>query len=382
MFSRFRVRYNNMQSGILVASAAILLALTASSTPTSSAAENTAFFFFNSDGELVRPEGYREWVYVGTPLTPNELNPPEAPFPEFHNVYIDPESWAHYKATGEFRDGTILVKELVSVGSNVATSGNGFFMGDFSGLEATIKSSELFPDEPGNWAYFSFGHSLPLAESAEPFPTGSCNTCHEVSAAEDFVFTQFYPVLRAAAPAATAGPVTMDPDARDTLMAAMSAAMTVSREPRVETGTSPGPVPTDTDDLFAYLVGREYESFANRESGLHPSRGPHVKFGNPVRVFMSDDMVASLEAGNASHPAGSSIVKELYLPDGATLEGWAVMVKTQDETDDGNGWFWYEVVSTTDPTRLGGGEAGNGVRLCTGCHVTGRDYVLTTFPLE
>lgn len=382
MFSRFRARYNNMQSGILAASAAILLALTASSTPTSNAAESTAFFFFNSDGELVRPEGYREWVYVGTPLTPNELNPPEAPFPEFHNVYIDPESWAHYKATGEFRDGTILVKELVSVGSNVATSGNGFFMGDFSGLEATTKSSELFPDEPGHWAYFSFGHSLPLAESAEPFPAGSCNACHEASAAEDFVFTQYYPVLRAATPAATAGPVTMDPDARDTLMAAMSAAMTVSREPRAETGTSPGPVPTDTDDLFAYLVGREYESFANRESGLHPSRGPHAKFGNPVRVFMSDDMVASLEAGNASHPAGSSIVKELYLPDGATLEGWAVMVKTQDETDDGNGWFWYEVVSTTDPTRLGGGEAGNGVRPCTGCHVTGRDYVLTTFPLE
>ena len=67
---------------------------------------------FDRQGNLLRPEGYREWIYVGTPLTPNELNPPAAAFPEFHNVYIDPDSYAHYKKTGKFRQGTILVKEL------------------------------------------------------------------------------------------------------------------------------------------------------------------------------------------------------------------------------------------------------------------------------
>ena len=56
---------------------------------------------FNDDGELIRPDiSYREWVYVGTPLTPNELNPPEAPFPEFHNVYIHPDDFDHWKRTG------------------------------------------------------------------------------------------------------------------------------------------------------------------------------------------------------------------------------------------------------------------------------------------
>ncbi len=38
---------------------------------------------FNSDGGLIRPEGWREWVYIGTPLTPNSLNPPEAAFRSF-----------------------------------------------------------------------------------------------------------------------------------------------------------------------------------------------------------------------------------------------------------------------------------------------------------
>lgn len=151
-------------------------------------------------GELVRPEGYREWVYVGTPVTPNDMNNGKAAFPEHHNVYIDPESWAHWKAHGEFRDGTILVKELVSVGSKAAVSGNGYFQGDFIGLEATIKSKKHFSKEPGNWAYFSFStpdHSS-LTKRAKAFPTAACNACHAGAAAHDFVFTQYYPVLRAA----------------------------------------------------------------------------------------------------------------------------------------------------------------------------------------
>ena len=156
-------------------------------------------FFTIKDGELIRPTGYREWIYVGTPVTPNDLNDGKAAFPEHHNVYIDPVSWAHWKETGEFRENTILMKELVSVGSKSAVSGNGYFQGEFVGLEATIKSKQHFPDEPGNWAYYSFStadHSS-LTESAKAFPAAACNACHAAAAADDFVFTQYYPVLSA-----------------------------------------------------------------------------------------------------------------------------------------------------------------------------------------
>ena len=161
--------------------------------------EEVTYFTMQGD-ELKRPTDYRSWVFVGTPLTPNDMNNGKAPFPEFHNVYIDPQSYDEYKATGKWRDGTILVKELVSVGSKAAASGNGYFMGDYIGLEATIKSSKHFPDEPGNWAYFSF--TTPpdedLKNMAAPFTTNMCNSCHAASAKDDFVFTQYYPVLRAA----------------------------------------------------------------------------------------------------------------------------------------------------------------------------------------
>ena len=157
-------------------------------------------FFSFADGQLERPTGFREWVYVGTPVTPNDLNDGKAAFPEHHNVYIDPASWAHWKKTGEFRDGTILMKELVSVGSKAGVSGNGYFQGDFIDLEATIKSEKHFPDEPGNWAYFSFStpELTTLATEAKAFPAASCNGCHAGAAADDWVFTQYYPVLRAA----------------------------------------------------------------------------------------------------------------------------------------------------------------------------------------
>lgn len=156
-------------------------------------------YFTVKNNVLERPTGYREWVYVGTPLTPNDMNNGKANFQEFHTVYIDPESWEHWKKTGNVRDGAILIKEMTSVGSKVATSGKGYFMGDFIGLEATIKSKREFPDEPGNWGYFSFTNEdhKSIKKAAKLEPTANCNGCHQASAQDDLVFTQYYPVLRA-----------------------------------------------------------------------------------------------------------------------------------------------------------------------------------------
>jgi hypothetical protein len=168
--------------------------------PPISAQDQSDFFRINSSGELMRPTDYRSWVYVGSPVTPNDMNGGKAPFPEFHNVYIDPVSYEEYKQTGKFRDGTILMKELVSVGGKAATSGKGYFQGEFIGLEAEIKSSKHFANEPGNWAYFSFTNKTggSVKKTAKAFPTSACNACHASAAKDDFVFTQYYPVLRAA----------------------------------------------------------------------------------------------------------------------------------------------------------------------------------------
>lgn len=167
------------------------------SSPQATVSRATAYTAsFSPDGALVRPIDYRRWIYVGVPLTPNDMNDGAAAFPEFHSVYIHPAAYDHYEKTGEFSDGTTIIKELVSVGSKQAPSGNGYFMGEFVGLEAAVKDSTRFKDEPGNWAFFSFGHDYPLQGEAELQPRAACNECHGSLAADDFVFTQYYPVLR------------------------------------------------------------------------------------------------------------------------------------------------------------------------------------------
>lgn len=165
---------------------------------------------FNDSGEAVLPTGYRAWVFVGAPLTPNAMNGGEAPFPEYHNVYVEPGAFAHWSKTGTWAEGTQLVKELVRIyendndpdtGATFEVSGVGYQQGEFAGLELTVKESARFPDMPGGWAYFSFGHhAQPYAETATAFPQDACNACHAGNAVDDFVFTQFYPVLRAAKP--------------------------------------------------------------------------------------------------------------------------------------------------------------------------------------
>jgi hypothetical protein len=96
----------------------------------------------------------------------------------------------------------VFVKELTSVGSKKAPSGNGYFQGDSTGLETAIKDSKRFKDEPGNWGYFSFGHKYPLKKEAAANATATCNACHQANAKMDWVFTEYYPVLRAANPSA------------------------------------------------------------------------------------------------------------------------------------------------------------------------------------
>jgi hypothetical protein len=188
--------------GAVAVIAGLSYVLTGAAIPPASAQTQTpaALVEFTPDGKLKQPVGYRKWVHVGTPLTPKDMNGDDDSISEFHAVYMDPESFAHYEKTGKFRDGTVMVKEFIGVGSKEAVSGNGYFMGKFTGLEFSIKDSKRFKDEPGSWAYFNFGVKYPLKAEAPKEAAALCNECHQDNAETDWVFSQYYPVLRAAAP--------------------------------------------------------------------------------------------------------------------------------------------------------------------------------------
>ena len=157
---------------------------------------------WTAGGELILPEGYHEWVYLGSPLTPNALNGGAAGFPEYHNVYMQPEAYRHYKKTGEFPEGTIMLKELQLTqpgeyedGSRDESSGRGFFPGARNGIDIAVKDSTRFAST-NNWGYFNFGHHAPpYAETAAAAPAESCAQCHIDNATKDMVFTRFYAIL-------------------------------------------------------------------------------------------------------------------------------------------------------------------------------------------
>ncbi len=154
------------------------------------------------DNRTSIPEGFREWVFIGAPLTPNGLNGGAAGFPEFHHVYVEPGAYADYKRTGEFPEGTTIVKELVLLkeaayedGSRDEASGRGYFADRFAGIDMMVKDSERFAETNG-WGFFNFGHhEPPYAETAAAAPNEACAACHTANATHDMVFTTFYPIL-------------------------------------------------------------------------------------------------------------------------------------------------------------------------------------------
>jgi Cytochrome P460 len=159
---------------------------------------------FDSDGKLKLPTGYRRWVFVGAPLTPNGLNNGKAGFPEYHHVYVEEKNLDVYLKTGSFPEGTVIVKELTRVlnptfpdGSRTEPSGRGYFNGEFNGMDVTVKDSKRFANTNG-WGFFNFGHHpLPYAESAKEASAAECASCHAAFVAKtDMTWIQFYPMLR------------------------------------------------------------------------------------------------------------------------------------------------------------------------------------------
>lgn len=160
---------------------------------------------WNEKGELIRPKGFRHtWVFIGSPFTPNALNGGAAGFPEYHNVYVQPDAFHAYRATGKWPEGTMMLKELQLTdhpgeeedGSRYEVSGRGYFPGAVNGIDIAVKDSKRFADS-NNWGYFNFGHHAPPYKASAPAaPKEACAQCHIDNADEDMVYVDLYkPIL-------------------------------------------------------------------------------------------------------------------------------------------------------------------------------------------
>jgi hypothetical protein len=187
--------------------APILLAAFATTTTVARQSQPTTAPVFEGKTTLVRPVNYREWVFVGSSRGLSYAqNPPAANSASggmgemYHNVYIKPEAYREFAKTGKFPEGTVLAMEMASADTKREPGLQGSYEKEFIGLEVSVKDSSRFE---GGWAYFNFSNGMGSSykDKAEPFPASAgCVSCHKQNAETDNVFTQFYPVLRAAKP--------------------------------------------------------------------------------------------------------------------------------------------------------------------------------------
>jgi len=146
---------------------------------------------YTADGQLVFPTNYREWIYLTSGLD-MDYNPDLSmgDHSMFDNVFVNPEAYKAFLATGTWPDKTMLEHE----GRVAANKGSINKKGHYQSGDVMVRSVHL-KDEvrfPGKWAFFGDNDGKP----SKQIPTNApCYSCHQDHAAVDTTFVQFYPTL-------------------------------------------------------------------------------------------------------------------------------------------------------------------------------------------
>lgn len=150
---------------------------------------------YAADGQLILPPDYREWVFLSSGLgmtyQPMAAEQDPAFTPTFTNVFVNPEAYRSFLATGKWPEKTMLLLEIRASASKGSINRGGSYQSDLLGIEGEVKDSAKFPGS--GWAFFAFGKAntgkLLLRNQ-------DCYACHAEHGAVDNTFVQFYPALQ------------------------------------------------------------------------------------------------------------------------------------------------------------------------------------------
>jgi Cytochrome P460 len=141
---------------------------------------------YTSEGKLVLPANYREWVFLTSGFGMNYSTGPVSD-PMFTNVFVAPEAYQGFKGTGKWPDKSMFIVEIYSPATHGSINKAGHYQDSFHGLDVEVKDSS----RPNQWSYYNFN---PGATTAAALGEG-CNKCHSDNAAVEHTFVQFYPTL-------------------------------------------------------------------------------------------------------------------------------------------------------------------------------------------
>ena len=143
---------------------------------------------YTGDHHLLRPENYREWIYLSSGLGMN-YSPLTSGHVMFTNVFVPQWAYAEFLNSGKWPDQTTFVVEERDSETKGSIVKDGHFQGDIMGIGVEVKDAS-FPDK---WVYFNFDAD---SKSAQANPKSACWQCHEDHAAVEHSFVQFYPTLK------------------------------------------------------------------------------------------------------------------------------------------------------------------------------------------
>jgi Cytochrome P460 len=143
-----------------------------------------------ADGRLLLPEDYRSWVYLSSGFDMSYSPKAQPGHHMFDNVFVQPEAYKVFTATGTWPDKTMLVLEVRGAQDRGSINKSGNYQGaEVMGIEVHVKDNARFA---GQWAFFGFDGKQPAQMIAR---TADCYSCHADHAAVDNTFVQFYPTL-------------------------------------------------------------------------------------------------------------------------------------------------------------------------------------------
>jgi hypothetical protein len=171
-------------SGILV-----FVSVCAAPLPVSSPGSRSDWPQYTSGDELVRPEGYRQWIFLSSGLCMNS-KASSGEGEAFGNVFVSPSAYDQFRATGGWPDKTVLVLEKRMSSTKSCGQIVDHYETDLMGISVEVKDTARFAEK---WAYFSFDSS---PKTAKANPKAMCWRCHNGGGAVENTYVQFYPTLK------------------------------------------------------------------------------------------------------------------------------------------------------------------------------------------
>lgn len=178
------------------AASAILLASCGSETSTDVSGDEVTWpaDFVSEAGDISFPEGFLKWQTIGAWSTADENGTANG----MHQVYVSPGAADAFLETGEFPDGTVLVKEVRAAATAKLSTGAASYATDKGVWFVMVKDkTQRFPNNPlwgDGWGWALFEAKEPSKQVATDYKK-DCLSCHVPAEETDWIYIEAYPVL-------------------------------------------------------------------------------------------------------------------------------------------------------------------------------------------